>query len=63
MGLAEPEDPDMKRPTHPLPLRCPAAVGDLGEPEMTLTLDEWHQLRDEPDAPSVVRPHELQHAA
>ncbi|MGH9085874.1 MAG: hypothetical protein ACRDYW_10510 [Acidimicrobiales bacterium] len=53
----------MKRSAHTLPLRYPAAVGGLGEPEMTLTLEEWHRLRDEPNAPSVVHPHELQHAA
>jgi hypothetical protein len=53
----------MKGSMHTLPLRCPAAVGDLGEPETTLTLEEWHRLRDDHDAPSVVRPHELRVAA
>jgi hypothetical protein len=53
----------MKGSTHTLPLRCPAALGGLGEPEMTLTLEAWHRLRDEHDEPSVVRPHELQVAA
>jgi hypothetical protein len=53
----------MKGSMHTLPLRCPSALGALGEPESTLTLEEWHRLRDQRDEPSVVRPHELRVAA